>query len=223
MLRAALFDFDGLILDTETPEVQTYREIYAEHGQDFPDEVWTTMIGISSPATSELPWVVLEKATGPLDRALLHERSRTRRLELIALQTIQEGVHECLEACERLGLRKAVVSSSRREWVEGHLSRLNILHRFEGCVCGHEGLPSKPASDLYKRCMLNMELSEDEAVAIEDSPNGIAAASGAGLYTIAVPNALTAQLDLSRANCRLNSLADIDWDALVSRFGSSGQ
>ena len=215
MLRGVLFDFDGLILDTEVPEVQTYQEIYADHGHEFPDHVWMTMIGISSAENGELPWTVLEGLAGPLDREALRARSRARRLELIGHQPIQPGVVRALDACDRLGVRKAIVSSSNRSWVEGHLERLGILDRFEFCVCGHEGLPSKPAPDLYKKAVSDMQISVASALAVEDSPNGVAAATGAGIFTIAVPNPLTARLDLSRANLQVSSLEDVDWDSLT--------
>lgn len=218
MLRAVLFDFDGLILDTEMPEVQSYREIYRDHGREFPDEIWMTMIGISSVEMADLPWKFLEREVGPLDWDQLREQSRTRRLELIAQEPPRPGVIESLDACRDLGFRLAVVSSSRRSWVEGHLQRLGLLERFEGCVCGHEGLPSKPSPDLYKRALLNMELLPEEVLAVEDSPNGIAAATGAGLYTLAVPNDLTAQLDLSGAHRQVSSLREVDWAALSLLF-----
>ena len=218
MLRAVLFDFDGLILDTEMPEVQTYREIYADHGHEFPDEVWMKMIGISSPENSQLPWRVLEERTGAIDRNALVERSRARRIELIEAQSLQPGVLEVLEECDLRGIRKAIVSSSGRKWVEGHLGRLGILERFERCVCGHEGLPSKPAPDLYKKACAEMGVAPTEALAIEDSPNGIAAAVAAGLFTLAVPNALTARLDISQANLKMDSLLDVDWVDLLSNF-----
>lgn len=218
MLRAVLFDFDGLILDTEVPEVETYREIYADHGHEFPDEVWMRMIGISSPDMVDLPWKVLEAKVGPVDRQALQDRSRLRRLELIAKQPVQPGVVQALDACDRLNLRKAVVSSSRRSWVEGHLTSLGLLDRFESVTAGHEGEPSKPAPDLYNKALVKLHLSAKEAIAIEDSPNGIQAAVSAGLFTIAVPNRLTALLDLSCANLRLDSLTDVDWDLLVQEF-----
>ncbi|MBI3720918.1 MAG: HAD-IA family hydrolase, partial [Fimbriimonas ginsengisoli] len=107
------------------------------------------------------------------------------------------------------GLRAAIVSSSDRAWIEGHLSRVGLLDRFERIICGFEGLPSKPDPALYKAALDQMNLKADEAIALEDSPNGIAAATEAGIYTIAIPNGLTARLPLDRAQSVLASLEGV--------------
>jgi len=208
-LRAVLFDFDGLILDTETPEKQAWHEIFARYGLEFPDLLWMTMIGQSAPDIQALPFEHLDRVIGtPVDRAALAAECREMRLEIIDQKPPMPGAIEAIEACERHGLRKAVVSSSGRAWVTRHLARLGLLDRFEFLVCGYEGLPSKPAPDLYLAAIERLGLPASDCLALEDSPNGIRAAKAASLTVVAVPNELTIQLDLSQADLRLASLRE---------------
>jgi len=210
-LRAVLFDFDGLILDTETPEVETYRHIYAEFGQEFPDWVWQKMIGYSTPEVYDLPWMTLgDMMDLHINIPTMRERASEMRLKLIEQKPIQPGATELLDQASHLGIRVAVVSSSPRGWVEGHLKRLGLHHRFEFFVCGYEGLPSKPAPDLYLAGLQRLGLPASEVIAIEDSPNGMKSATDAGLRVLCVPNELTKQLDLSLATRSYLSLQDID-------------
>jgi HAD superfamily hydrolase (TIGR01509 family) len=209
-LKAALFDFDGLILDTESPEVQAWHETFHDFGLTFPDELWMAMIGQSTPDSITLPWRHLRELGHEFDQPTLTERNRVRRLELIEKLDPLPGVLALLDQCESLGIRKMVVSSSGRPWLERHLGRLGLLERFERLVCGHEGLPSKPAPDLYIEATRLMDVPKEEIVVFEDSPNGVKAAKGAGLYVVAVPNALTQKLDLSFADQQVSSLNQID-------------
>lgn len=207
-ISALLFDFDGLILDTETPEVEGYRRIYAEYGQEFPDWVWQKMIGYSTPEIYDLPWTALQDLLGrPIDIAAHRARSKALRLDLIMQKPPMDGVLTFL--ARTAAVRRAVVSSSPREWVEGHLARLGLLHEFEFCICGYEGLPSKPAPDLYLAGLQALRIPPKEVVAVEDSPNGMRAALAAGLRVICVPNDLTRQMDLSIATWRFDTLAQV--------------
>ena len=103
----------------------------------------------------------------------------------------------------------AVASTSSRKWVHGHLDRIALLDSFSHLACGDEVEQVKPAPDLYWLALQRLGKDPSQAIAIEDSPNGIAAAKAAGLFCIAVPNPLTARLDMSAADMRLASLAEL--------------
>jgi HAD superfamily hydrolase (TIGR01509 family) len=222
-LRAVLFDFDGLILDTETPEREGWQQVFRRFGLEFPDFLWMTMIGQSAPEILSLPFEYLEQTLGaPVDRETIAREAREIRVAIIDAKDAMPGAIEALGACEETGIRKVVVSSSGRKWVTRHLGRLGLLDRFEFLVCGYEGQPSKPAPDLYLKALEQLNLSPEECLALEDSPNGIRAAKAAGLYVVCVPNELTAQLDLSQADERLNSLAEWRPDGHLSQGAGSG-
>jgi len=217
MVRALVFDFDGLILDTEGPVYTSWRELYEQQGFELPFDRWVGIIG-SSQATFN-PQSYLEEQLGrPLPQAMVEGRV-ARRAELVLAQAVLPGVVELAEAARRAGLKVGVASSSSRDWVGGHLARLGILDRFD-CVRSRDDVERvKPEPDLYLAVVACLGVSPQEAVAIEDSPNGIEAARRAGLLSVAVPNPITAGLDLSRADVLVPSLGGVSLSQLLARLG----
>jgi len=216
LIRALIFDFDGLILDTEGPIYQSWLEVYAAHGVALPFEEWVKTVGSSNDAFH--PQLYLEERLG---RALPQEvidRRVERRIELVLEQPLLPGVAALIDAARSAGMAIGVASSSSRDWVSGHLTRLGIRDCFV-CLCGRDDVAQvKPEPDLYLAALDCLGVAAGEAVAIEDSPNGISAAKRAGLRCVAVPNRLTASLDLSGADLRLNSLAEVTLPELLQQL-----
>jgi len=215
-VRLVVFDFDGLILDTEVPVYDAWREIYGEHGVSLAFDKWAQCIGTADVFD---PCVDLATALGrALDAAALRGRHRVRTDALIAAQTILPGVREYVDAAQRLGLRLGVASSSSRRWVEGHLERLELRGCFDVIRCADDVPRVKPDPALYRAVLEATGVRPQDAVALEDSPNGVLAAKRAGLACVAVPNTLTARLDLSAADLRLVSLAELPLPELLVRL-----
>jgi len=217
MIKAFVFDFDGLILDTEEPVYRSWLEVYQAHGQELPFDRWIQIVG-SSTATFD-PKGHLEQRLG---RALAQEvldRRIERRTALVRAQPILPGVVELIDSAREAGLRVGVASSSTRQWVNGHLERLGILERFDCVRCRDDVALVKPAPDLYLAVVECLGVAPSEAVAIEDSPNGIAAAKAAGLLCVAVPNVITGGLDLSHADVILPTLEGVTPAGLVRKIG----
>lgn len=216
MIRGLIFDFDGLILETEGPDYQSWRELYGEYGCTLPLDRWVTLIGTAEHGFD--PYAELEAQLGrAVDRAVIRARRRARYGELVAAETVLPGVLPYIEDALMLGLRLAVASSSSREWVTGHLERLGIRSRFSAIVCREDVVRTKPDPALYVSALAALGLGPEEAIALEDSPNGIAAAKRAGLYCVAAPNALTSGLDTGGADLRLASLAELPLEDLLAR------
>lgn len=206
-IRALLFDFDGLIVDTEWPEVEVWTAIYREHGFEFPDSVWKGVIGRGPEQEAVRAEHLLAEWTGK-PAADLEAAYQARRMDVILAQPVLPGVTSLLESAKAAGLTIAAVSSSRRSWVEGHLQRLDLWSYFTRSFCNDDVKNTKPAPDLYLLALATLGVTADEAIVFEDSPNGIAAARAAGIQVIAIPNRLTAQLDLTQATQILESLED---------------
>ena len=217
MIRAFVFDFDGLILDTEEPVYRSWLEVYQAHGEDLPFDRWILTVGSSNAAFD--PRGHLESRLGrTLTPQVLEERIR-RRTEMILAQAALPGVVDLLAAARGTGLKIGVASSSSRSWVGGHLERLAILHQFD-CVRCRDDVPAvKPAPDLYLAVLDCLGVPAVEAVAIEDSPNGVTAAKSAGMWCVAVPNLITSGLDLSHADLVLPALAGVTPAGLAERLG----
>jgi HAD superfamily hydrolase (TIGR01509 family) len=215
-VKLIVFDFDGLILDTEVPVYDAWQEIYDDHGHELPFAKWAECIGTADVFD---PCADLAGRCGRiLDAGALRRRHRTRTDTLIAAQSVRPGVCERIEEAAALGLALGVASSSDRAWVHGHLGRLGLLDRFQAIRCREDVPRVKPDPALYRAVVDSLGVRPDDALALEDSPNGVLAAKRAGLACVAVPNALTARLDLGHADLVVGSLADVSLTALIERL-----
>jgi HAD superfamily hydrolase (TIGR01509 family) len=219
-VRAFLFDFDGLIIDTELASRTGWEHLYREHGHELPTDLWATLVG-----TTHAPWSPmdhLEELVGePLDRDALNELRRAHELALIEVEELRPGIADYLAAAQRYALRRAIVSSSTRPWVDMHLERLEEAVGWDA-ICTADGDPAraKPAPVLYLEALTLLEVDANEAVAFEDSPNGVLAAKAADVFCVAIPNEVTRELGLEEAGADivLDSLADLPPDSLFTRL-----
>jgi HAD superfamily hydrolase (TIGR01509 family) len=217
-IKALVFDFDGLILETETPAYRSWAEIYREHGHELPRDRWLDYIGREAGWFDAL--MHLESLVpAPFDRDAVRRRREDRRAELLAELDVMAGVRDYIAEGRRLGLRLAIASSSPTNYVRVHLGRIDLSDVWDAVVCREDAPRAKPAPDLYLRAVELLGVTPDEALALEDSPNGIAAAKDAGLWVVAVPNELTAAGDLSRADCRVSTCAELSLVELLQRIG----
>jgi HAD superfamily hydrolase (TIGR01509 family) len=213
MIRALIFDFDGLILDTESSLIGAYGDIHARHGIPFDRRQFLQSVGHADYSFD--PWHAFEKRA---DRAALEAERRQCNRERDRHLPILPGIVALLDAAKAASLSIGLASNSTHLHVEGHLTRLGLLERFSFLAC-REDVPSpKPEPDLYRLVLNRFGLGAKEAIAFEDSQTGILAAHRAGLWTVAVPNESTAHHDFARAHLRLTSLADRTLASLVAHF-----
>src|SRR5579884_993585 len=216
MIEALIFDFDGLIVDTEEPSVRAWTEIYQEYGCELPIDLLISHIGKATDDISFDPYEYLESELGrPIDRDSIRARRCRRNNELILAQPIRPGVEAYIADAQHLGLKLAVASSSPRDWVEGHLTRLGLRTCFACIMCVDDVGKGKPDPAVYLATLKRLELTADRAIALEDSPNGAWAAERAGIYCVVVPNSVTSQLLFDHGDRRLESLADLSLAELI--------
>lgn len=217
VLEAIVFDFDGTILDTETPDFQTWQEVYRNHGAELPLDVWLQCVG---GGTGDFrPDSYLEELLGrEIDRERVRTERRKRFLDLIHVMPIMPGVVALIDAAERRGVRLAVASSSDRKWVESHLKRLGLFGRFAAIVTADDVERVKPDPALYRLAAQKLGVMPKRAIAIEDSYNGMLGAQRAGLRCVSVPNCITRESDFSGADLCLDSIACMAPDDLIASF-----
>ena len=214
-IEALIFDFDGLIMDTETPDYQSWQEVYRAFGGSISFAEWTKWIGTVGAFD---PYGYLEEQIGrPIDRAAVRARRRARFDELMAGKPPLPGVREYVHEARRLGLKLGIASSSSRQWVLSNLDSLGLAPYFDSVHGGDDVGRTKPDPAVYLAALDALGVEARQAIALEDSPNGVWAAKRAGLYCVVVPNALTRQLSLDHADLRLDSLADLALDELLER------
>ena len=215
MIRALVFDFDGLILDTETPLIDAYAEIHATHGVPFDRVLFLRSVGHADYAFD--PW---HGFSPHADRAALEVERRACKDALLLRQPILPGVVALLESARANGFRVGLASNSEHTWVDPHLARLGLSGHFDFVACRGDAPSPKPEPDLYKLVLNRFGLRGHEAVAFEDSHTGSLAAKRANLWAVAVPNESTAHHDFAHVDLKVSSLAEITLDLLVKRFGA---
>jgi HAD superfamily hydrolase (TIGR01509 family) len=218
VIRAIVFDLDGTMVDTEKTALQSWQELYDAAGLKLPLELWRTTIGTWDAEFDPVTHLA-EHRGHALSQRELEDRMR-REWELAAQLPLRPGVLAHIEAAEKAGLALGIASSSSKEWVRAQLGRFSLLDRFE-CVCTRDDVPAtKPDPALYVRALICLGVDGSEALAYEDSPNGLLAARAAGMHCVVVPGILTAEAEFPHADAILDTLAGVDpralWDAIAA-------
>ncbi len=215
-IAAVVLDFDGLILDTETPVFEAWRAAFREHGQELSLDDWQHSLGTNGGFDPMAR--LLDLTGGAVDReAVLREVQEANRRACDA-QPLLPGVETLLAEAQGLGLGRAVASSSSRAWVLGWLARHGIGERFQ-VVCGRDDVAQvKPAPDLFLLAAERLGIAPAACLVFEDSPNGMRAARAAGMRCVAVPNALTRQLSLPDPDLVVGSLAERSLAAILAEL-----
>jgi HAD superfamily hydrolase (TIGR01509 family) len=216
MIDCLIFDFDGVIIDTETPEYVTLQETFSAYGVELDRSLWTRFIGTGLGSFDV--YKHLEELVGaPLDLEAIRRRTRQRYLDIVEANPILPGVLDYIRDAKATGLKLGVASSSSRDWVEGHLTRRGLLGHFDCILSKNDVSQVKPDPELYLASVTRLKTRPENALAIEDSVNGITAAKRAGLFCVVVPNDMTRDLSIGHADLRLVALSDIPLRTLLDR------
>ena len=216
MIDTLIFDFDGVIIDTETPDFDTWHEVFQEYGVELERAWWTGFIGGSSRRMDICG--LLEELTGrEFDRDSLTRERRRRYLKAVESNPLLPGVVEYIHESKRLGLKLAIASSSNHAWVDGHLESRGLRQHFDSVKCSDDVARVKPDPELYLLTASTLGTVPGNTVVLEDSANGVTAAKDAGAFCVAVPNPMTRDLPLDRADVRLNALSDKPLTDLLTR------
>ncbi|MBN8657454.1 MAG: HAD family phosphatase [Anaerolineae bacterium] len=218
MIKALIFDFDGLILDTETPEVLVWQSIYNEHGFELPVEEWEKTVGGYGISTFDPAQNLSLLSQGRLDPVSLRARYRLEADAIIHANPILPGIMDMIHAGKKHGLKVAIGSSSPHSWVDTHTKRLDIYHHFDHIICQDDVAPgrTKPHPDIYLKALETLQVDKTEAVVFEDSPNGVLASKRAGVFVVAVPNPLTARMNV-QGDLTVSSLAELTLHDLMNK------
>ena len=207
-MRALIFDFDGLIVDTESAIYEAWRELYLAHGHDLPLPTYVQCVG--SVFGHYDPMVALESLLGaPVDWDT-HLPMKDARI-LTGQQSLDTmpGIREILAEARAAGTPCVVASSSHRTHVEGWLERTGIRPYFQFVRSRDDVARAKPFPDLFLAAAAGLGLPPADTLVLEDSSNGLRAALAAGAPCLIVPSPVTLGSDFAGATAILNTLAGV--------------
>lgn len=216
LIKAIIFDFDGTIIDTESAWYAAFREAYQNYGVDLTLEMYSQCIGTSLHAFNPYEYLKTDLHL-PIDLEAFRRAVHARHAALVDAEEMRAGIFDYLQEARNRGLKIGLASSSGEEWVEHFLGKLQIRRYFDCLRTAGNVQHVKPDPELYLQTLRCLGVAASEAVAIEDSPHGTAAAKAAGVYCLTVPNAITKRLPFERASHFAESLADIDFNDLLAQ------
>jgi HAD superfamily hydrolase (TIGR01509 family) len=211
--RALIFDFDGLIIDSETPLFEIWAAIYREHGHTLTLDHWQHALGTQGGFD---PYEDLStRIARAVDRESLAAAVRQEHWARCGDEPLLPGVRDRLEEARDLGIPAAVASSSPSAWVDPWLDHHDLRGLLQAVCTRDDVRRVKPAPDLFLLAAERLGVAPSSCVVFEDSPNGLRAAHAAGMRAVSVPNRLTRHLPVPIACVRMDSLADCGLPSLL--------
>lgn len=217
MIKALVFDFDGLIFDTETHEYRVLEQIFKSYGTELPLSVWGQCVGTHANFFNAYSYLE-ERIDGKIDRDAIALKRREMFEQRVADEVALPGVENYLAAAKHMGLRIGLASSSSRAWVTRWLNKLNLIDYFECIRTSDDVEKVKPDPALYLLACEDLGVQPAQAIAFEDSPNGALAAKRAGMNVVIIPNFVTETLNFGEHDLRLISMAEMELEAVINRL-----
>ena len=206
--RGVIFDFDGVLVDTEWAIYQSWVKLFAREGQEISIETYSPCLGAGYSHWN--PADYLESLTGKTYDWEIETPARQAVLEAeLELMGLMPGAQELMNWCQAQHIPMAVASSSSRRWVAGWLNKLNIYDKFAGVFTRTDGYPVKPDPSLFLAARECLNVPAEDCLIIEDSENGTISAQRAQISCVAVPNRMTRHSDFSRAALVVDNLQEL--------------
>jgi HAD superfamily hydrolase (TIGR01509 family) len=220
-IEAVVFDFDGVIVETEEPSYLAWRQVWAGYGQDLCLEEWAGCIGTSQRDDTFHPFEELVRRTGlNLREADVRAQKQHLATTRFAGTPLSAGVVDWLDEAALAGMAVGIASSSPRTWILEHLDRVGLSSRFQVIACFDDCGVSKPDPASYLLACRSLRVPPERALAVEDSVHGIRAAKQAGMSCVAVPTPMTAHMDFGAADLIVGSLADTSLPAVLQTLSA---
>jgi HAD superfamily hydrolase (TIGR01509 family) len=214
-MKLLIFDFDGLIIETETLYYTVWQELLAEYGCPLEFGTWAHSIGAEA-GTFDAHQYLVGTTGAEVDKDTLRAQHDTRFYPRLEQQGLRPGVMDYIKEAQRRDLILAIGSSAPSRWVEGNLVRFQLREAFAYFVCREHADRAKPAPDIFNAVLEQTDVSAEDAIVFEDSVNGVRAGKAAGIYTVAVPNSMTQSLNLSEADRIIGSMAEVSLSSILA-------
>lgn len=210
-IKALVFDFDGTILDTETPVYESWAETYRFAGAEpIALDRWLQDIGKADGHGIDVRSELCERIGVDAISAQVETFRKELCDEMLLALPLRDGVQRWIDAAASAGIPLAVASSSPTSWVSSHLDRLGLASSFATLSCADPGIAGKPDPTVYLGACEFFGVAPRNALAIEDSTHGVTAAITAGMRCIAAPGPITKTMDFAHATVHVDSLSELD-------------
>lgn len=217
MIKALVFDFDGLIIDTETPSYYAFQQLYKKYGVELPAATYAQCVGTSLEHFNPYTYIA-ECLDEVIDLAIFKAEFKTIYAELLKEADIRPGVIDYLEAAKQMNLKIGLASSSTISWIEPYLQKHGLAGFFDS-ICTAELVERvKPDPELYLQSLKNLGVTGEEAISFEDSLNGFKAAQAAGLHCVIVPNELTKDFEFHGYDLLISSMKELSLKKLIGKL-----
>lgn len=217
MIKALVFDFDGLMVDTETPAYHAFCKVYAEYGKELPLEMYAQCVGTSFDVFNPYTYLaeILQHSVNP---EVIRKQVDVCYKELLQHIQPRPGVVDYLTEARELGIKIGLASSSFFNWIEPYLTKFDMHHFFD-LICTADLVKQvKPDPELYLLSLQKLEVKAEEAISFEDSLNGFAAAKKAGLHTVIVPNEMTSTFPFEYFDLKIPSMKSMSLKEVIQRL-----
>jgi len=215
LIKAIIFDFDGLIVDTESAWYEAFKDVFRQYGVDLPLSLWGKCIGTTFEAFDPFDYLE-EQLKRNIDREAVVRQTKERHDVLMATRGLRPGVRQYLETAKQRRFGIGLASSSNRNWVEPYLKQYGIIQYFDAILTADNVKKVKPDPELYLKALSSLNVKGEEAVAFEDSLNGLRAAKAAGLYCVVVPNQVTDFMPFENHDLKLGSMEELPLEQVIA-------
>jgi HAD superfamily hydrolase (TIGR01509 family) len=216
MDKIAIFDMDGVIIDTEPIYMDIDRKIFKSLGIDVTAEEQHSFVGIGA----DRKWTtIMSKCSMDISLEELMFRGREEKFQqLKAIEELEAipGIEQLLKSLKTLGVKVCMGSSSPRRSIELILSRLNLMKYFDFIVSGEDVVHGKPAPDIFLKSAQKFDIAPSKCTVVEDSANGACAAKIAGMKCVGFKNASSGNQDLSKTDLTIDCFSEDNINKIVS-------
>jgi len=219
LIKAVIFDFDGLIIDTESPSYHAFRSVYQEYGVELPLSTYAKCVGTTFDHFN--PYTYLSEQVGRhIEADLIKSKFNPIYAEMVSTITLRPGVEKYLEAAKERNLKIGLASSSPISWIRPYLTKYDLAGYFDSVCTADNVSKVKPDPELYLLALQNLGIAGNEAISFEDSLNGFTAAKAAGLHCVVVPNEITAHFDFQGCDLLIPSMDEMDLNEVIERISN---
>jgi len=218
MIKAAIFDMDGVIVDSEPMHIEAEKRILLKYGVEISADELRTYTGTT--AESEFADLIRKYGLKTTVDRLFREKEAVLFDLLEGRTEPTKGVIKLIKSQKQHGLKLAIASSGHRKLVHYFLRKLKIVSLFDSIVCAEDITRSKPDPEIFLKAAKNLSLDPAECVVIEDSTLGVTAAKSAGMKCIAFRNPNSGNQDLSKADLIIDDFRKLDTQWRAMKLGS---